>query len=253
MSDQADVAIIIELLGASASAGIVVVVVSMRSATGPRRGAEGTGLLVSGSTPFQQAVDPAGGPTDCPADLPLARMEIFLCGRKPLGSIARAFAGLDRRLGAAQHLGFCRPACNGSCHRSWGRCGGGRRRAVLERDRLALGRFPLGRDVANLHRRPAFDRSHRSVALRSECKPGGGVSDAGLLDQPEHVIGKSGQLGGRKFSRVGGTKAVAEMPFPCFGKGCLEQLHDSGRGRALPGRGCICAHPRTAPGSPLAV
>ena len=148
MSDQADVAIIVKLL-ASASAGTIVVF-STRSAPGPRRGAEGTGLLVSSSPPFQHAIDLAGVPTNCPTDLPLAGSEIFVCARKPLGNGAEAFAGLDRRLGAAQHLGFCRSVFNGSCHRSRGQCGGGRGRAVLERDWLARRRFPFSRRVAGV-------------------------------------------------------------------------------------------------------
>jgi hypothetical protein len=109
MSSQFNGAVILELLGASVFIRIVVAVFSMRSAARPGRGTEGTALLVSGSTPFQQAVDGTGGPTDCAANLPLARMEILMCARQYLGNIAPACAGLDRRLGAAQHLGFSRP------------------------------------------------------------------------------------------------------------------------------------------------
>ena len=147
-------------------------VLSPRSAARPRRGAEGTSFPVSGSTPFQHAADLAGGPTDCPADLPLARMEIFVCVRKPFGSDARAFAGLDCRLGSAEHVGQCRAECNAR-----GQCGGGRRRAAVERDRIALDRFPVGRDVANVPRRSEFGGSRRSrlsVELRSRCNLGGG-------------------------------------------------------------------------------
>jgi hypothetical protein len=53
MSNQADGAVILDLLVDSASAKIVVAVVSTRGATGPRRGAERTALLISGLTPFQ--------------------------------------------------------------------------------------------------------------------------------------------------------------------------------------------------------
>jgi hypothetical protein len=109
MSNQADGAVILDLLVASASAKIVVAVVSTRGATGPRRGAERTALLISGLTPFQQAVDPTGGPTNCAANLPLARMD-DLRPRKPLGNITQPCAGPDRRFGTVQCVGFCRPA-----------------------------------------------------------------------------------------------------------------------------------------------
>src|SRR5450756_1306997 len=52
MSNQADGAVILDLLVASASATIVVAGVSTRGSTGPRRGAERTALLISGLTPF---------------------------------------------------------------------------------------------------------------------------------------------------------------------------------------------------------
>jgi hypothetical protein len=109
MFNQADGGVILDLLVAPASAKIVVAVVSTRGSTGPRRGAERTALLISGLTPFQQAVDPTGGSTNCAGNLPLARMEIDMRARKPLGNVRQPGSGSDRRFGTVQHLGFCRP------------------------------------------------------------------------------------------------------------------------------------------------
>ncbi len=116
------------------------------------------------------------------------------------------------------------------------------------------------REIAgDLRRSLELDRSHRShISLLSPvmCEPGGRLSESGLLDEPEHVIGKSGQFGGRKIGRgdvaqVVVGQEVADMLFPVLGIRCLEQLHDMGRAGALPRRECGCAHPCTAPGSPL--
>jgi hypothetical protein len=171
---------------------------TIRRAAGPRRGTEGAGLLVSGSMPLQQTVDPAGVSTDCPAGLPLAGMEMLVCERQPLGNMAQACAGLHRRLDAAQHLGFCRSVCRVSCHRSPRPCGG---RAVLKHHRLASGRFALDWDVANLRRRPEFCWSRLSFELHLVCKEFGGVLDAELLDHPKHMLSKFRLLGERKVRR----------------------------------------------------
>src|ERR1019366_6112016 len=124
----------------------------------------------------------------------------------------------------------------GAWYRWLGRDGGGRRGAVLDRDRLAPGRFPLGRGVVNAHRIPEFRCSGLSLELLLVCNPGGRVFDAGLPDRPKYLIPKFSQVGGRKVSQFAdtkGIKAFAEKLFPIYRIGCLEQLHKLGHGGAF--------------------
>jgi hypothetical protein len=94
----------------------------------------------------------------------------------------------------------------------------------------------LGRDIANLGRRPEFGSSLFGLELHSMCKHGSGVFDPGRLERPPQVLDKFGQLGGRKVRRAGGakgTKALAEKLFPIYMIGCPEQPEDVGQGDAF--------------------